>query len=140
MEPLRRIGGWSGDAQLTLAAAVALVVGPLLPWFDYSPDPGFSDHVTGIELNAGLLCTVIGAAAVWLLNRPQGPRAAASSGGLAGLALFAGAIVLVTLIKHWSDPNIPLYGFYVTGLSALALLVGAFLLQGESEDSLGPPD
>jgi peptidoglycan/LPS O-acetylase OafA/YrhL len=137
---LRRIRGWSGDAWFTLAAAAALVVGPLLPWFEYSSDPTFSDHVSGIELNAGLLCLVVGALAVWLLNRPHGPRAAAKSGALAGLALLAGALVLVTLIKHWSDPTTPLWGFYVTGVAALALLVGSFLLEGESESSLGPPD
>jgi CHASE2 domain-containing sensor protein len=140
VEALRRIRTWPGDAQFTLAAAVAVLIGPLLPWVDLSGGRQFSDRTSGVELNAGLLCLVVGVVAVWLLNRPKGPRVAASSGALAALALLAGALVLVTLIKHWSDPVPPLWGMYVTGLAALALLVGSFRLQGASEDAVGPPD
>ena len=91
-------------------------------------------------MNAGLLCFVVGVVAVWLLNRPHGPRAAATSGALPALALLGGVLVLVALIQHWSDPVPPLWGMVVTGLAALALLVGSLLLQGLSEDTLGPPD
>jgi hypothetical protein len=139
VEVLRRIGGRSGDAHFTLAAAVAMVVGPLLPWLDY-PGLELSQHVSGIDLNAGLLCLALGAVAVWLLIRPDGPRAAGTSGALAALALLAGALVLETAIKHLNDPVAPMWGMYVSGLGALALLVGAFLIQGTSEDALPPPD
>jgi hypothetical protein len=139
VEAVRRIRGWSGDAQFSLVAALVLVIGPLVPWLDYSQDQ-FSQHVSGIDLNAGLVCISAGALAVWLLIRPQGPRAAAASGALPALALLAGAATLETLIKHWNDPVSPLWGLYMTGLAALALLVGSFLIQGETEGSLGPPD
>jgi peptidoglycan/LPS O-acetylase OafA/YrhL len=139
VEALRRIRGWSGDAQFTLAAAVALVVGPLLPWLDY-PSPELSQHVSGIELNAGLLCLVVGVVAVWVLNRSAGPELAARSGALAGLALLAGALVLETLIKHFNDPVAPLWGMWVTGLAALALLVGSLVIPGASDEALPPPD
>ena len=136
---LRRILGWSGDAQFTLAAAIAVVVGALLPWLEYS-SAEVTPHVSGIDLNAGQLCIVAGATAVLLLVRQEGPRAAASSGALAVLALVAGALVLKTFIEHFNDPIAPLWGLYMTGLGALALLVGSFLLEGESDRSLGPPD
>jgi peptidoglycan/LPS O-acetylase OafA/YrhL len=137
---LRRIRGWSRDEQLTLAAALALVIGPLLPWVDFAKGTGFSERTSGIELNAGLLCLVVGAIAVWVLNRPNGPRAAARSGAVTALALLGGILVLVALIQHWSDPVAPLWGLFVTGLAALALLVGSFLIQGEADEGLGPPD
>ena len=140
VEALRRIRGWSRDEQFTLAAAVALVVGPLLPWVDFARGTGFSERTSGIELNAGLLCLVVGVIAVWVLNRPKGPRAAATSGALTALALLGGTLVLVALIQHWSDPVAPLWGLFVTGLAALALPVGSFLIQGETDESLGPPD
>jgi hypothetical protein len=136
---LRRIGNWPGDAQFTLAAAVILVIGPLLPWLSY-PGAELSPHYSGIELNAGLLCVVAGTAATLLLIRPEGPRVAATSGALPILALVAGGLVLQTFIKHLDDPIAPLWGLYVTGLAALALLVGWFLLQAESDPGLGPPD
>jgi hypothetical protein len=139
VDTLTRIGRWSGDAKFTLAAAVVLVIGPLLPWLDFPSSEGGSD-ISGIDLNAGLLCLLAGAVAVWVLNRPHGPVAAARSGALGALALLAGALVLETLIKHWNDPVAPLWGMYVTGLAALALLVGSFLLHWASEDALGPPD
>jgi peptidoglycan/LPS O-acetylase OafA/YrhL len=140
VEGLRRIRGWSRDEQFTLASAVALVIGPLLPWVDFAKGTGFSERTSGIELNAGLLCLVVGVVAVWVLNRPKGPQAAATSGALTALALLGGILVLVALIQHWSDPVAPLWGLFVTGLGALALLVGSFLIQGETDESLGPPD
>jgi peptidoglycan/LPS O-acetylase OafA/YrhL len=117
-----------------------VTIGPLLPWVNFSSDPGFSERKPGIELNAGMLCLVVGALAVWVLNRPQGPRAAARSGALPALALLAGALVLVALIQHWNDPVPPLWGMPLTGLGALALLVGSLLIQRDPEGTLGPPD
>jgi hypothetical protein len=136
---VRRIRGWSGDAQFTLAAAVALIIGSLTPWLQ-SPTGFGSDNVFGIELNAGMLSLLVGVVAVWALNRPAGPRAAATSGAIGGLALLAGALVLETLIHHWNDPVAPRWGLWLSGLSALALLAGALLLQGESDEALPPPD
>jgi quinol-cytochrome oxidoreductase complex cytochrome b subunit len=139
MDALRRVRGWSGDAQFTLVAALVLVVSPVLPWLDY-PGVESPENVPGIDFNAGMLCLVVGVVAVWVLNRPAGPRAAATSGALGALALLAGGLVLDTMIRHWNDPVAPKWGLYLTGLAALALLVGSFVLQSDSEDSLGPPD
>jgi peptidoglycan/LPS O-acetylase OafA/YrhL len=140
MVALRRIRGWSGDAQFTLAAAVALIIGALAPWLRFGDEVGLSSWASGIETNAGFLCLVAGVGAIWLLHRPPGPWAAAESGALAGVALLAGALVLVTFIRHWNDPASPMWGLYVTGLATLALLVGSFLIQGEDEETLPPPD
>jgi peptidoglycan/LPS O-acetylase OafA/YrhL len=138
--PLKRIRGWSGDAQFTLVAAVALIIGALAPWLSFGDEVGISDWASGIETNAGFLCLVAGVGAIWLLHLPGGPRAAAESGALAGVALIAGALVLVTLIRHWDDPASPMWGLYLSGLAALAMLVGSFVILGEADDTLPPPD
>lgn len=140
MIALRRIRSWSGDAQFTLVAALALIVGTLAPWLKFGSELGGSGYVSGMELNAGLLCLVIGAVVIWLLNRPAGARAAAESGAIASLALLAGALVLVVLIKHWNDPEPPAWGLIVSGLAALGMLAGSFVIQGETKQDLGPPD
>jgi hypothetical protein len=140
MLPLKRIRGWSGDAQFTFAAAVALIVGALAPWLRFGEEVGPSSWASGIETNAGFLCLVAGAGVIWLLHRPAGPRAAAESGGIAGIALIAGALVLVTLIRHWDDPAAPMWGLYLSGLAALGMLVGSFTMLGEAEEGLPPPD
>ena len=140
VKALGRIRGWSGDAQFTLAAAVALIVGALAPWLSFGPELSGSSYLSGLELNAGLVCLLTGIAVVWLLSRPAGPRAAANAGAIAGLALVAGAAVFVTLVRHWNDPASPMWGMIVSGLAALGVLVGSFLIQGETDDGLGPPD
>jgi hypothetical protein len=140
MLPLKRIRGWSGDAQFTFAAAVALIIGALAPWLRFGEEVGLSSWASGIETNAGFLCLVAGVGAIWLLHRPAGPRAAARSGALAGVALIAGALVLVTLIRHWSDPAAPMWGLFLSGAAALGILVGSFLIMGEADDTLPPPD
>jgi hypothetical protein len=137
---LRRIRGWSGDAQFTFAAAVALIVGALAPWLRFGVEIGPSSWASGIETNAGFLCLVAGAGVIWLLHRPPGPQAAAESGAIAGVALIAGALVLVTLIRHWNDPAAPMWGLYLSGLAALGMLVGSFLILGEADETLPPPD
>jgi hypothetical protein len=139
MLPLKRIRGWPGDVQFTLAAAVALIIGALAPWLRFGVE-GASSWASGIETNAGFLCLVAGAGAIWLLHRPAGPRAAARSGALAGVALIAGALVLVTLIRHWNDPAAPMWGLFLSGAAALGMLVGSFLILGEADDTLPPPD
>ena len=139
MRALRRIRGWSGDAQFTLVAAVALIVGSMAPWFEYRPDTAFpGDYTYGVETNAGALCLLAGVLAVRLLNRSVGPRAAAESGALAAIALLAGGLVFVSLVNHWSDPVSPRWGMWLTGLAALAMLVGSFTMLGESDDSPTP--
>ena len=140
MLPLKRIRGWSGDVQFTLAAAVLLIVGALAPWLQFGVEVGTSGWASGIETNAGFLCLVAGAGVVWLLHRPPGPRAAAESGAIAGVALIAGALVLVTLIRHWNDPVAPMWGLFLSGLAALGMLVGSFLILGEADEPLPPPD
>jgi hypothetical protein len=140
MLPLKRIRGWSLDVQFTLAAAVALIVGALAPWLRFGAEVGPSSWASGIETDAGFLCLVAGAGAIWLLHRPAGPRAAAESGGIAGVALIAGALVLVTLIRHWNDPAAPMWGLYLSGLAALGMFVGSFLILGEADETLPPPD
>jgi hypothetical protein len=140
MLPLRRIQGWSRDAQFTFAAAIALIVGALAPWLSFGSEVGLSSWASGIETNAGFLCLVAGVGAIWLLHRPAGPRAAAESGALAGVALIAGALVLVTLIRHWNDPAAPMWGLFLSGTAALGMLVGSFLILGEADETLPPPD
>ena len=141
MLPLKRIRGWSLDVQFTLAAAVALIVGALAPWFQFGVETGSSGGwASGIETNAGFLCLVAGAGVIWLLHRPAGPRAAAESGAIAGVALIAGALVLVTLIRHWSDPVAPMWGLFLSGIAALGMLIGSFLILGEADEALPPPD
>lgn len=140
MRPLKRIRSWSGDVQFTLAAAVVLIVGALAPWLRFGTEVGASSWASGIETNAGFLCLVAGAGAIWLLHRPPGPRAAAESGALTGVALIAGALVLVTVIRHWNDPAAPMWGLFLSGIAALGLLVGSFLILGEADDMLPPPD
>ena len=139
MLPLKRIRGWSGDVQFTFAASVALMIGALAPWVRFGVE-GSSSWASGIETNAGFLCLVAGAGAIWLLHRPAGPRAAAASGALAGVALTAGALVLVTLIRHWNDPAAPMWGLFLSGAAALGILVGSFLILGAADDTLPPPD
>jgi peptidoglycan/LPS O-acetylase OafA/YrhL len=139
MLPLKRIRGWSGNVHFTLAAAVVLIVGALAPWLRFGVE-GASSWASGIETNAGFLCLVAGAGAIWLLHRPPRPRAAAESGALAGVALIAGALVLVTLIRHWNDPAAPMWGLYLSGLAALGMLVGSFLILGEADETLPPLD
>jgi hypothetical protein len=140
MLPLKRIRGWPGDVQFTLAAAVALIVGALAPWLRFGAEGGPSSWASGIETNAGFLCLVAGAGVIWLLHRPGGPRAAAASGAIAGVALIAGALVLVTLIRHWHDPAAPMWGLYLSGLAAMGVFVGSFLILGEADEALPPPD
>jgi peptidoglycan/LPS O-acetylase OafA/YrhL len=140
MQPLKRIQGWPRDVQFTLAAAIALIVGAMAPWIQFGSGVGPSSWASGIETNAGFLCLVAGVGAIWLLHRPGGPRAAAESGALAGVALIAGALVLVTLIRHWSDPEPPMWGLALSGLAALGILVGSFLILGQEDKALPPPD
>jgi hypothetical protein len=140
MLPLKRIRGWSFDVQFTLAAGAALIVGALAPWLRFGSEISASSWASGIETNAGFLCLVAGAGVVWLLHRPAGPRAAAESGAIAGVALIAGALVLVTLIRHWNDPAAPMWGLYLSGLAALGVFVGSFLILGEADETLPPPD
>jgi uncharacterized membrane protein len=140
MLPLKRIRRWSGDAQFTLTAANALIFGSLAPWLSFGDEVGVSDWASGIETNAGFLCLVAGVGAIWLLHRPGGPREAAESGAIAGVALIAGALVLVTLIRHWDDPASPMWGLYLSGLAALAMLVGSFAMLGNADEALPPPD
>src|SRR5262245_32718205 len=116
MSAVRRIRGWSGDAQFTLACAVALIVGSLGPWLDFSAESQFpSSSVPGLELNAGALSILVAVAAIWLLMGSGGPRAAAESGALYGLALLAGALVAVTGIKHRGGQYDFEWGIFVSG-------------------------
>jgi len=55
-------------------------------------------------------------------------------------ALIAGALVLVTLIRHLNDPAAPMWGLYLSGLAALGVLAGSFLILGEPAETLPPPD
>jgi hypothetical protein len=141
---IRRIRGWSPEARFTLAASLALIVGSLAPWIGFSPDGPFhggGQYILGIETNAGTLTFVLGAIAVWALNRPAGPRAAATSGAIAALALLAGALVLVTLIHRLNDdPYGPMWGLWLSGAAAVAMLVGVFLIESGSGETLPPPD
>jgi hypothetical protein len=141
MAAFNRIRSWSFDARFTLAAAVALIVGSLGPWVGSPGDQFFSgDDVSGVETNAGALTLVVGVIAVWVLNRRAGPRAAAESGAITSLAVLAGALVLATLIEHWTAPYAPQWGMWVSGFAALGLFIGPFLILGESDETPSPPD
>ena len=141
---MRTIRRWTAAQQFTLAAALALVVGSLAPWLDFSPGGPFhggGDYVNGVETNAGALTFALGAIAVWLLNRPAGPRAAVTSGGIAALALLAGGLVLVTLLQRLGDdPYQPSWGLWLSAAAVVGMLVGVFLIETGSGETLSPPD
>jgi hypothetical protein len=134
--PYERLRALPGIVQLTGAAAIALVLGALMPWLNYS-----GTYASGVSFNSGELCVVIGVLVIYLLTRATARGGSRDSGGIAALALLAVGVIAVLAIHYGGRDEYGLaWGLWVTGAAAVLLLVAGLGMLGSQDDALGPPD
>ena len=134
---LTELSGQRLSVRLAFAAAVAMVVGALVPWYEYGPD-----NSVGIDVNAGQTIVLIAAVAVVLLVRVIRSGRGADSGGIAALGLLGVAIMLAELNQiRTSDFVTDAWGLWVSAAGAgFLLLAGVSILGGSGEDEPKTPE